>query len=84
MKELENEEHQMIVDGIDFLKSVRDGVDAWRSYVVLPQGSNADPITLAELTKIISYHLREGYFMWKDLPKSWSSHVPLAMACVHV
>jgi hypothetical protein len=84
MKELENEQQQMIEEGIDFLKSARDGADAWRSYVVLSRGENVEPITFAELTKIIAYHLREGYFMWKDLPASWSLYMPLVRECVRV
>ena len=84
MKELENIQQQMIEEGIDLLKNTRVEADAWRSYVVLSHGENVEPITFAELTKIIAYHLREGYFMWNDLPTSWSLCIPLAKECVRV
>lgn len=84
MKELENERQEMIEDGIDFLKKTRGGTDGWRSFVTLAHESKVERIAFEELTKIIAYHLREGYCVWKDLPTSWSSCIPLAWECVHV
>ena len=84
MKELEGERQQMIDAGIDFLKSTSGGTGGWRSFVTLAHDHNVECITFEELAKIIAYHLREGYFMWNDLPSSWSSCIPLARECVHV
>ena len=77
------ERQKMIEVGIDFLMNNRGEAKGWRSYVNLSR-KDAESISFEEVTKIIAYHIREGYFMWKDLPKSWSSCIPLARECVHV
>jgi hypothetical protein len=76
MDESENERHAMIEDGLEFLKNSRASIDEWGSFITLTHDSNTEGISFEELTKIIAYHVREGYFMWKDLP---TTHIVVFM-----